>query len=57
MRGVAPTDPLLMEGLFRRLDEAIRLLRRIDLRQEGRPIPDDLKDVVFDDLSPNGGVI
>lgn len=45
---------ILLDGIVRRLDEVIRLLRRIDARAAGEPITDDLKAVVFDETSPNG---
>lgn len=50
-------NTLLLEGVSRRLDEMIKLLRRIDLRLTGSRVPDDLKDLVFDETSPNGRVI
>ena len=45
------------EGLSLRLDEVIKLLRRIDCRLASKPIPDELKDLVFDETSPNGRFI
>lgn len=57
MRGVGENvgaTALLLEGISRRLDEVIKLLRRIDCRLASKPIPDDLKDIVFDGASPNG---
>lgn len=51
------TAALLLEGVARRLDEVIKLLRRIDCRLAGNTVPDDLKDLVFDEAAPNGRVI
>lgn len=45
------------ECLVLRLDEVIKLLRRIEYRLASEPIPDELKDLVFDDASPNGRLI
>ncbi len=47
-------DDLWREGLTRRLDEIIRLLRRIECRLAEEPAADDLKTVIFDEDAPNG---
>jgi hypothetical protein len=46
-----------LEGVERRLDETARLLRRLECRIMNKPIPDALKDLVFDEVSPNGRLI
>lgn len=46
-----------LEGTERRLDEAARLLRRIECRLAGKPIPNELKELVFDEIAPNGRLI
>ena len=51
------TDDLRQEGIARRLDEIIRLLRRVDCRLSGERIPDNIKDLVFDEAGPNGRLI
>ena len=42
------------DGFTRRLDEIIRLLRRIECHLASKPIPDELKELTFDEVAPNG---
>lgn len=55
--GLSQPEDFKQERMVRRLDEIIKILRRLDRRLASEPITEDLKDLVFDEAAPNGRLI
>lgn len=48
---------LQLDGIYYQISALLDVARRIECVLRNQPIPDEIKDFIFDDLCPNGRVV